>query len=315
MELLKKNKTNLVWIIATITVSIIGHSPAFGLIIGLITACSLKNIDKTFINSMSKKLLQLAVVLLGFNLKFATLLEVGKNSIVITAVTITTVLIAGYFLGKLYKLDKKLSTLISSGTAICGGSAIAAVAPSINADPSQIAVSMGIVFVLNAIALFIFPPIGHFLHMTQEQFGLWAAIAIHDTSSVVGATVTYGAKAAAIGTTVKLTRALWVLPVAFVFSKVHNSNSKAKFPFFLICFMLASVISSYLPYFNNLWTTLAVFGKQLMVGILFLVGISLSPNDIRALGIKPFVAAVLLWLIIALASLSIIMNCNLASLI
>lgn len=314
IKFFKQSKGKIAWILATILISLIGKSPALGLMAGLATACFYE-IDKTYTNKLSKILLQLAVVLLGFKLELSILLEVGKNSVSITAITITIVLITGYYLGKIFKLDKKLSTLISSGTAICGGSAIAAVAPSINANSSQIAISMGIVFLLNAVALIIFPPIGHLLNMTQEQFGIWAAIAIHDTSSVVGATVSYGVEAAAIGTTVKLTRALWILPVAFIFSKIHKSESKAKFPYFLIGFIVASIISSYLPWLSSLWELLAVSGKQLMIGILFLVGLSLSPKELKIIGLKPLISAILLWLIIAIGSLAIILSSHCQNLI
>lgn len=307
---LPSDKEKTIWLLLAAAIGALSGQPAVGLVAGLGFAVFVNNGQKEFTSKLSKFLLQTAVIMLGFKLNISTLIKVGKGSVIITAATICIVMTAGYFLGRLLKLDKKLSTLISSGTAICGGSAIAAIAPAISANSSQIAVSMGIVFLLNAIALFIFPPIGHFFHMTQEQFGLWAAIAIHDTSSVVGATVSYGSQAAAIGTTVKLTRALWILPLALGLAKIHKSQSKAKFPLFLIGFVGASVARSLFPSLNDAWNWFGVCGKHLMTSTLFFIGLALNPKDIKTIGSRPLISAVMLWITIALSSFAIIFYSN-----
>ncbi|MCB1172222.1 MAG: putative sulfate exporter family transporter [Leptospiraceae bacterium] len=288
-------------------------SPAIGLVAGLALALLFRQSDKKGAVKAGKFLLQIAVVLLGFQLQIATVFKVGRSSIPLTAVTISAVLLFGFLLGRLFRLDQKLSTLISSGTAICGGSAIAAIAPAIQASATQIAVSMGIVFILNAVALLIFPPLGKMLHMSQQQFGLWAAIAIHDTSSVVGATVSYGQEAAAIGTTVKLTRALWILPLAFVMARMHKSAGKARLPYFLAGFVAASLLASYLPAWHELWAWLALTGKHLMIGILFLVGLGLTIEDLQTVGFRPLLAAIGLWLFIGIGSLILILYFDAAS--
>jgi uncharacterized integral membrane protein (TIGR00698 family) len=308
MRWIKNRKDEILWATLTLVILSFIKSPAIGLLLGLTIAVICKNNVQLFTNKLCKNLLQLSVILLGFKLNFSTVVTVGTSSVGVTACTLMFVLTVGYYLGKFFGLDKKIITLVSSGTAICGGSAIAAIAPVIGANASQIAVSMGVVFLLNAVGLLIYPPIGHFLNMTQEQFGIWCAIAIHDTSSVVGASAIYGAKAAAIATTVKLTRALWILPVSFVFAKIHKSQSKAKFPKFLIGFILASAIKSALPEYDDSWILLSNIGKQMMVGTLFLVGIALTPKDIKAIGIKPLVFAILLWAIISITSLICILK-------
>lgn len=302
MKINHNNILNIVIAIGALILTFILKSPAIGLLIGLFIALVIGNISVKFTSKLSKYLLQGAVVLLGFKLQLGTVLSVGSNSIFITATSISTVFALGYFIGKLLKIDSKLTTLISGGTAICGGSAIAAIAPAIAASGSAIAISMSIVFLLNAIALFIFPPIGEFFNLTQNQFGLWAAIAIHDTSSVVGATAIYGSVAAAVGTTVKMTRALWIMPVSFICAKTHNTKSNAKFPLFLIGFLLASLTHTLFPTQEPLWNNLASLGKQLMTATLFLIGLSLTKQDLKHIGTKPLILAVTLWLIISIGT-------------
>lgn len=305
-RLLSQNQEQLLWITLTVVVTVLTKSVAVGLTCGLLLACLYGNRVKKFTGTMSKKILQLSVILLGFKMSFYSVLKVGGNSVWITMISISLVLSVGYLLGRFFSIERKLSTLISGGTAICGGSAIAAIAPAIQANSAQIAVSMAVVFTLNAIALFIFPPIGRFFEMTQDQFGLWAAIAIHDTSSVVGAVSEYGSRAAALGTTVKLTRALWILPVAFLFSRIYKSKSKASFPMFLLGFIAASILRSIFPQAVEFWDTLASLGKRLMVATLFLVGAALSPADIRKIGLKPLLCAIILWIVISVFSFTII---------
>jgi len=199
-------------------------SPPIALLLGLITAFTFGNPFPEQTKKTTKFLLQISVVLLGFGMNLSKVLEAGRDGILFTIATIFGTLSLGLLIGKLLKIDSKVSNLISSGTAICGGSAIAAIAPVIDADSEETSVSLGTVFILNSIALFIFPVIGHFFNLTEKQFGIWSAIAIHDTSSVVGAATRYGDEALQIATTVKLTRALWIAPIALLFHFYIGEN-------------------------------------------------------------------------------------------
>jgi uncharacterized integral membrane protein (TIGR00698 family) len=215
--------------------------------------------------------------------------------------------VLGTLLGKLLKVDGKTSYLISTGTAICGGSAIAAVGPVIKADEDQMSVSLGTVFVLNAIALFIFPPIGRYLGLTQIQFGEWAAIAIHDTSSVVGAGAAYGLEAMEIATLIKCTRALWIVPLVFVTTWIYREkNSKINIPWFILCFVLAMVVNTYCDLPEKLTHDLVYGAKKGLAITLFLIGSSLSPAVLKKVGIKPLVQGVTIWILIATVSLIVI---------
>jgi len=239
----------------------------------------------------------------------------GRDGILFTIATIFGTLILGYFVGRLLTVKGKVSTLISSGTAICGGSAIAAVAPAIDAEADEISVSLGTVFVLNSVALFVFPIIGHGLDLSQNQFGMWAAIAIHDTSSVVGAAGTYGAEALTTATTVKLARALWIAPIALFFAYVYRSNadgerSKIAIPWFVFLFLLASAGRTFtttiiLP---SVFDSLVNLAKAGMVVTLFLIGASLSRETLRSVGARPLIQGVLLWIVISAVSLWAVLN-------
>ncbi|MCA1637237.1 MAG: putative sulfate exporter family transporter, partial [Acidobacteria bacterium] len=223
-------------------------SPPMALTLGLILSFTVGNPYPAETTKTTKILLQFSVVLLGFGMNLSEVAKAGKQGILFTIATIFGTLAIGYLIGKLFKVKDKTSSLISSGTAICGGSAIAAVAPAIDADSEEISVSLGTVFILNSVALFLFPTIGHALNLSQNQFGIWAAIAIHDTSSVVGAAQSYGAEALAIATTVKLTRALWIAPVVLLFSFFYRGKSaKIAVPYFIFLFLLATVFRTYAP--------------------------------------------------------------------
>jgi uncharacterized integral membrane protein (TIGR00698 family) len=257
-----------------------------------------------------------AVVLLGFGMNLHQSLASGKEGMIFTIVSVISVMIVGYFVGKLIKVDSKTSYLISSGTAICGGSAIAAVAPVIKANDNQISVALGTVFILNAIALFIFPPIGHWLGMTQEQFGEWAAIAIHDTSSVVGAGEAYDRTyfpnsegiALQIATLIKCTRALWIIPLAIITTLIfREKNSKISIPWFILFFVLAMVANTYLPLPQALTSGLVWFAKKGLGMTLFLIGSGLSLDVLRSVGVKPLIQGVVIWAVIAVISLVVIM--------
>jgi uncharacterized integral membrane protein (TIGR00698 family) len=225
-------------------------SPPVALVFGLFTALKIGNPYARKTGQWTKILLQASVVLLGFGMNLSNVVKAGKDGVLFTIATIFGTLLLGWLIGKLLKIGDKTSVLISSGTAICGGSAIAAVAPAIDADGEEISVSLATVFILNSVALVAFPFIGNALNLTENQFGIWAAVAIHDTSSVVGASAKYGAESLQIATTVKLARALWIAPIALVFAFIYGKKggrTKIAIPWFIFLFLLATVFRSYAP--------------------------------------------------------------------
>ena len=281
-------------------------SPPVALVLGLLAALTIGNPFPEQTAKTTKILLQTSVVLLGFGMNLTSVIKAGKDGIVFTIVTIFGTLIVGYLTGKLLKVEEKTSALISSGTAICGGSAIAAVAPAIDADGEQISVSLGTVFILNSVALILFPIIGYALNLSQNQFGIWSAIAIHDTSSVVGAAQSYGAEALAVATTIKLARALWIAPVALLFSFIYRSKkAKIAIPYFIFFFLLATLIRTYMPgeFPPSIFDSLVNLAKAGLTVTLFLIGASLSRETLKKVGIKPLVQGVLLWILISFISL------------
>ncbi len=292
------------WFAAAAALSVITPNPAVGLALGLAIALTVGNPAQKETSAASKKLLQLSVILLGFGMHFDAVLKVGAASLWVTLISISATLAIGSALGKVFGIERRLAVLLSSGTAICGGSAIAAMAPAISASSVETGVAMAVIFLLNGIALFLFPPLGHLIGLTQEQFGFWAALAIHDTSSVVGAASIYGAAALAIGATVKLTRALWILPVSYLGARLAKSEAKAKFQWFLLGFLLAALVRSLAPQFGALWDAGALAGKHMMTGTLFLIGGGLGRAELKKIGAKPLVMAALLWCIISCLSLA-----------
>ena len=292
------------WFIAAAALSVLTPNPAVGLALGLAIALTVGNPAQKETSAASKKLLQLSVIMLGFGMRFDAVLKVGAASLWVTLISISATLAIGTALGKIFGIERKLAVLLSSGTAICGGSAIAAMAPAISASSVETGVAMAVIFLLNGIALFIFPPLGHFIGLTQEQFGFWAALAIHDTSSVVGAASIYGAAALAIGATVKLTRALWILPVSYLGARLAKSEAKAKFQWFLLGFLLAALVRSLAPQFGVLWDAGSLAGKHMMTGTLFLIGGGLGRAELKKIGAKPLVMAAALWFIISCLSLA-----------
>jgi len=291
------------WAIAAAFLTLVSDSPALGLFTGAAIGLLWGNPIRQSTGKAAKYLLQAAVILLGFGLSFGSVLRVGASSIGITFTSITLTLAAGWWIGRMLSVNRHLSILVSSGTAICGGSAIAAMAPAIGASSADTAIAMAVVFVLNGVALFTFPAIGHAFNLTEGQFGLWSALAIHDTSSVVGAAGVYGSHALAIATTVKLTRALWILPLAFVGATIAKSSVKAKIPWFLFGFLLAAAASSYISPVAIVSGALAGLGKKLMVTTLFLIGANLTREDLRTIGARPLLKGLILWIIVATASL------------
>jgi len=284
-------------------------SPPIALALGLVLALTLGHPFPKRNSKATKLLLQASVILLGFGMNLQKVVEAGRTGIVFTIVTITGTLLLGFLLGRAMGISRTTAHLISSGTAICGGSAIAAVGPVVDASDEEMSVALGTVFILNSIALFIFPMIGHRLGLTQPQFGVWAAIAIHDTSSVVGAAAKYGAEALQIATTVKLTRALWIVPLtlatAFFFKR---KSARVAIPWFIGWFVVASVIRTYVPAPPEVWSTLTTIARLGLTVTLFLIGAGLSRKSIAAVGARPLILGVILWIVISSVSLFAVMR-------
>ncbi len=276
-------------------------SPPIALLFGILFVNIFGKVLET--DTFVKKLLQYSIIGLGFGINLNTAIEAGSQGFLFTVSTIALVMIFGLFLAKILKIDKTIAQLISAGTAICGGSAIAAVAPILKANSKQTSVALGIVFVLNAVALFIFPEIGHFFNLTQNQFGIWSAIAIHDTSSVVGAASKYGNEALQIATTVKLARALWIIPLAFLISIFTKSEGKIKIPYFIGFFVLAILAGTYLPFLQNFNTIISEISRDTLKVALFLIGAGLSLQNLKNIGIKPLLLGIILWIFISSISL------------
>ena len=282
-------------------------SPPIALFLGLAFALTLGSPFPVFNKKASKYLLQIAVIGLGFGMNLHESLKAGTDGILFTIISVVSVIIIGILVGKFYKVDKVTSYLISSGTAICGGSAIAAVGPIVRADESQMSVSLATVFVLNAIALFIFPTIGHWLNLSQIQFGTWAAIAIHDTSSVVGAGSAYGEEALKVATTVKLTRALWIIPLSiFTTFYFKSKGDKLYIPWFILFFIIAMLLNTYLNIPTKVTSSIVAVSRQCLTLTLFFIGAGLSRKTLQNVGSKPLLLGISLWIFIGLVSLAFI---------
>ena len=282
--------------------------PATALAAGILFSLAVGNPAPARTALWSRVLLQASVVGLGFGLSLGSVLRVGARSAVYTVVGIALTLAAGALLGRLAGTSGPLSTLISFGTAICGGSAIAAMAPVVKAKSDEIAVALATVFTLNAAALLLFPAVGHLLHLDQGQFGLWAGLAIHDTSSVVGAASAYGPEALALATTVKLTRALWIMPCVLLAAFLSRSDQKARFPLFIAGFVAAAGLRTLLPSLQPLWGILVVVARQSLVLTLFLIGTGLTRDVLRQVGVRPFAQGVSLWLLVSIVTLAAIVS-------
>ncbi|WP_025144853.1 YeiH family protein [Pedobacter jeongneungensis] len=279
-------------------------SPTIALLLGFIIAQFTDHPYLALNHKGTSLLLQFSVVGLGFGMNVHSALQAGREGIIFTIFSIIGTLILGYFIGKWLKIGKKTSYLISSGTAICGGSAIAAISPVILAEEKEVSVALGCVFIFNALALFIFPFLGHYLNLSQTQFGLWCAIAIHDTSSVVGAASKFGEKALEVTTTVKLARALWIIPVAFLSTFLFkNPSKKISFPYFIILFVIAIVANTYLPVVAIWSPYLIAIAKAGLTLTLFLIGAGLSRKILLAVGFRPLLQGLLLWTTISVVAL------------
>ena len=308
---IKKRNQRIIFILLLLFCTTSLVSPPIALLLGLIVA----NLSGHPFLSLNHKathiLLQFSVVGLGFGMNVNNAFLAGKEGFFFTIVSIISTLILGSLLGKWFIIDKKTSHLISCGTAICGGSAIAAIAPVIKSDEKQTSVALGVIFILNSVALFLFPFVGHWLGLSQKEFGLWCAIAIHDTSSVVGAANKYGFEALQIATTVKLARALWIIPIALITSVVFKNESiKIKIPYFIGLFILAMLVNTYVPKAVLIAPYLVSIAKTGLSLTLFLIGAGLNRRILKTVGVKPLFQGILLWGFIAIASLVAIMYFN-----
>jgi uncharacterized integral membrane protein (TIGR00698 family) len=278
-------------------------SPPIALLAGIAYGFAFTHPYHSDSRNLSRFLLQGAVVGLGFGMNLRQVVHAGKVGFLYTAISISTAMLLGWFLGCMFGVTRKASFLITAGTAICGGSAIAAIAPITKPDEEEMAMSLGTIFILNSVALLLFPVIGLALHLSQAQFGLWSALAIHDTSSVVGAAAKYGTQALQIGTTVKLARALWIVPVAMATAYATKSKARVQWPWFILLFCLAAVINTYLPAAATVYSVLSRLGRVGLTVVLFLIGTGLSKDTLRRVGVRPFLQGVCLWAIVAVASL------------
>jgi uncharacterized integral membrane protein (TIGR00698 family) len=278
-------------------------TPPVALLAGLVL--SVAGVKKHNTNSYTSKILQASIVLMGFGMNFNAVISASKTGFTETIISVFTVMVLGILLGRLFKVEKNTSLLISAGTAICGGSAIAAVAPVLNSKSYQISFALIVVFVLNSIALFLFPFVGHRLGLSQEVFGNWAAIAIHDTSSVVGAGALYGENALEIATTVKLIRSLWIIPLSLMISFLNKTEERKRinFPWFIIYFVIAILFGQLFPGFNSTFEHLKWLGNRGMVAAIFLIGLNISFREIKQSGANSFALGISLWVIIATGSL------------
>jgi len=284
-------------------------SPAIALLAGLLIAQFTGHPYLHLNHKATHLLLQISVVGLGFGMNVHSALQAGKAGVLFTIASIAATLTFGYLMGRWLNIEKKTSYLISAGTAICGGSAIAAISPVIKAEEKQISVALGCVFVLNSVALFVFPIIGHYLNLSQTQFGLWCAIAIHDTSSVVGAAAKYGPRALEVATTVKLARALWIVPISFMSAFVFKNKSKTvSIPYFIGLFILAMLANTYIPAVTALSPYIIIVAKTGLTLTLFLIGAGLSRKVMMAVGIKPLLQGITLWIAISATALYAVMH-------
>ncbi len=302
------DRSKLVFLVAVGAALVVWASPPLALLAGMALALTVGNPFVHRTQGIATLLLQASVVLLGFSMNLPLVLRLGLNGSVFAAVTIGATLLLGWWLGKRLQLSPKTATLISVGTAICGGSAIAAVSTVIGASGAEIAVSIGTIFLLNAVALYVFPVAGHLMQLGQGQFGLWAGVAIHDISSVVGAGMSYGPKALQVATAVKLSRTLWIVPLTMVFATGGRGvRKKIAIPWFVGLFLLASLLRSYSPLVAAWSPTLAIVAERGMILVLFLIGTALSREALRAVGWRTAVAGICLWLFISVGSIASIL--------
>ena len=299
----------VVFFTSLIIILLFGLSPGFALLIGLCVGLLMGQPYAYVVKPASKYLLQFSIVGLGFGMDLHKVMAAGSEGFLFTLLSLVAALSLGWLFGKWLGIDSRTSYLISTGTAICGGSAIAAVSQAMNADERQVSVSIGIVFILNAVALLIFPMIGQWMSLDQHTFGMWSAIAIHDTSSVVGAASQYGDEALLTATTVKLARALWIIPMTILTALLFRSkDSRFTFPWFILFFLAASSLYTFLPVPDSMVSFLVRIAKMGFVITLFLIGTGISKEAIRHVGMRPLFHAVLLWLVVMMTSLFVLIR-------
>ncbi len=281
-------------------------SAGIAVLSGIILSLTLGNPYAEWTRKITSTLLTWSIVGLGFGMNLMVVVHVGLQGIGYTMISIILAMTLGLWLGRVFKNSDEGSLLITVGTAICGGSAIAAIAPTIRAKHENISVALAVVFVLNAVALFVFPVIGHLAHFTQAQFGIWSALAIQDTSSVVGATLQYGHQSLTIGTTVKLARALWIVPMTIVIGflyakKTHHEpgKAKAKKPWFILGFLLAAALVTWVPALEGTGMKIHNIATQALVAALFCIGSNLSRTTLKTLGLRPLLQGLILWIVLA----------------
>lgn len=296
-------------LISALLIILFQLSPTTALLMGIAVVVVFGNPYPKATKTILKYLLQVSIIGLGFGMNFTNVMEAGKDGFVFTLLTIGVAIGLGFIIGRLLKVERIISYLISVGTAICGGSAIAAISQVVDADENDVSVSIGTVFILNAIALFIFPVIGNAFNLSQEQFGIWAAIAIHDTSSVVGASAQYGNESLMVATTIKLARALWIIPLAIITSVIFKKQSSASaFPWFILLFVIASLANTYTSLPTTFTENILIFSKIGFSLTLFLIGLGISPSKLKSVGFRPLLQGIILWLIILICSLMIIIK-------
>lgn len=305
LESLNPVYRKILFIACIVICAVLPVDPPIALLMGIVLALTFGNPFLRYNQKTTHTLLQVSVVGLGFGVNLFHAYEAGKQGLVFTISTIGITLLAGWAIGKLLKVETKTAYLISTGTAICGGSAIAAVAPLLKSTEKQMSVSLGTIFILNSVALLIFPMIGHYFELSQMQFGTWCAIAIHDTSSVVGAASKYGMDALRIATTIKLERALWIIPITLITAYVqHSQGVKIKIPYFIFLYIVAMVIATYYP--MAIYETIYFVARKGLVITLFLIGSGLSVDKVKTVGWRPIVLGLMLWFMISIASLIVI---------
>lgn len=306
-QFFSKQLTGIVYLVLAFACLTPFIKPTFALFLGLTFALTLGSPFPLFNKKASKYLLQISVVGLGFGMNLLDSFKAGSDGMLFTLFSVVSVMAIGIMVGKWLHISNISSYLIASGTAICGGSAIAAVGPIAKASESELSISLATIFMLNALALFLFPVLGHWLNLSQHQFGLWAAIAIHDTSSVVGAGATFGEEALKVATTVKLTRALWIIPLSIFTSFYFKSKSnRVVIPWFILFFLLAMVVNTYLSIPKTITHEIVSVSRQCLTLTLFFIGAGLSHSTLKIVGVKPLVLGVILWFFIALISLTFI---------
>lgn len=290
-------------------------NPAVALLLGVLCALFIGNPYQTQTEKLPKKTLSIGIICLGGAMNLIEVLQVGASGFAYTIISITLTMAAGLLLARALKVERESGVLITVGTAICGGSAIAAIAPVIFARTSAIAISLAVVFVMNGVALAILPYIGHALEMDQHSFGLWAALAVHDTSSVVGATMIYGAEALHTGTAVKLARALWIVPLVFAVQALYKledlpadeGRAKRKYPWFILGFLALAALVTFVPPLQNVGEWIAYAGRRILVVTLFLIGTNIHKEVLKSVGFRPFALGIILWVIVTIATLAAIL--------